>query len=57
MVAVIFAIAVCCAPGCALVIGPFVMKKNMYLVSDHGDYTFYGNNAAGAHTWAALSKD
>lgn len=37
MAAVIFAIAVCCALGYALVIGPLVMKKSVYLVSDHVD--------------------
>lgn len=37
MAAVIFAIAVCCALGYVLVIGPLVMKKSMYQVSDHVD--------------------
>lgn len=37
MVAVIFAIAGCYALGYVLVIGPLVMKKSMYLVSDYVD--------------------
>lgn len=37
MVAVIIAIAMCFAEGYALVIAPLIMKKSMYLVSEHED--------------------